>query len=199
MNAIDTTPLGEFRKKARLVTYCALAIAVVFALIAGGLSASAQSSLSSYSYYDYDDDDDYYDDDLYSSSSYADQYQKDSEGASLCFDIAVIAGSITGASALAWIGATLLIANKQTSLASGIAHMPMELVNYTDSTEAPIGSMLSFQSIGDVIVAKDIEGKPVGALNAEFSNRLKSVVAVDNARAIIESYHGERPVIRLTL
>ena len=32
-----------------------------------------------------------------------------------------------------------------------------------------------------------------------FSNRLKSVVAVDNAHAIIESYHGERPVIRLTL
>lgn len=198
MNAIDTTPLGEFRKKARLSTYCALAIAVVFALIAGGLSASAQSSLSSYSYYDYDDDDDDYYDDLYS-SSYADQYQKDAGGASLCFDIAVIAGSITGASALAWIGATLLIANKQTSLASGIAHMPMELADCADSAEAPIGSMLSFQSIGDVIVAKDIEGKSVGALNVEFSNRLKSVVAVDNARAIIESYHGERPVIRLTL
>ena len=33
----------------------------------------------------------------------------------------------------------------------------------------------------------------------DFSNRLRSVVAVDNARAIIESYHGERPVIRLTL
>lgn len=197
MNAIDTTPLGEFRKKARLSTYCALAIAVIFALIAGGLSASAQSSLSSYSYYDYDDDDDYYDD-LYS-SSYADQYQKDAGGASLCFDIAVIAGSITGASALAWIGATLLIANKQTSLASGIAHMPMELADCADSAEAPIGSMLSFQSIGDVIVAKDIEGKSVGALNAEFSNRLRSVVAVDNAHAIIESYHGERPVIRLTL
>lgn len=77
--------------------------------------------------------------------------------------------------------------------------MPMELVDYTDSTEAPIGSMLSFQSIGDVIVAKDIEGKSVGTLNAEFSNRLRSVVAVDSARAIIESYHGERPVIRLTL
>lgn len=197
MNAIDATPLGEFRKKARLATYCALAIAVVFALIAGGLSASAQSSLSSYSYYDYDDDDDYYDD-LYS-SSYADQYQKDSGGASLCFDIAIIAGSITGASALAWIGATLLIANKQTSLASGIANMPMELADCADSAEAPIGSMLSFQSVGDVIVAKDIEGKSVGALNVEFSNRLKSVVAVDNARAIIESYHGERPVIRLTL
>lgn len=197
MNAIDATPLGEFRKKARLATYCALAIAVVFALIAGGLSASAQSSLSSYSYYDYDDDDDYYDD-LYS-SSYADRYQKDAGGASLCFDIAIIAGSITGASALAWIGATLLIANKQTSLASGIAHMPMELADCADSAEAPIGSMLSFQSIGNVIVAKDIEGKSVGALNVEFSNRLKSVVAVDNARAIIESYHGERPVIRLTL
>lgn len=197
MNAIDATPLGEFRKKARLATYCALAIAVVFALIAGGLSASAQSSLSSYSYYDYDDDDDYYDD--LCSSSYADRYQKDAGGASLCFDITIIAGSITGASALAWIGATLLIANKQTSLASGIAHMPMELADCADSAEAPIGSMLSFQSIGNVIVAKDIEGKSVGALNVEFSNRLKSVVAVDNARAIIESYHGGRPVIRLTL
>lgn len=197
MNIIDATPLGEFRKKARLATYCALAIAVVFALIAGGLSASAQSSLSSYSYYDYDDDDDYYDD-LYS-SSYADRYQKDAGGASLCFDIAIIAGSITGASALAWIGATLLIANKQTSLASGIANMPMELTDCADSAEASIGSMLSFQSIGDVIVAKDIEGKSVGALNVEFSNRLRSVVAVDNARTIIESYHGERPVIRLTL
>ncbi len=32
-----------------------------------------------------------------------------------------------------------------------------------------------------------------------FSNRLRSVVAVDNARAIIESYHGKRPLIRLTL
>lgn len=40
----------------------------------------------------------------------------------------------------------------------------------------------------------------VFALNAGgFSNRLRSVVAVDNARAIIESYHGKRPVIRLTL
>ena len=152
MNAIDTTPLGEFRKKARLVTYCALAIAVVFALIAGGLS-------------------------------YADQYQKDSGGASLCFDIAIIAGSITGASALAWIGATLLIANKQTSLASGIAHMPMELTNCADSAEAPIGSMLSFQSIGDVIVAKDIEGKSVGALNVEFSNRLAPLSKATTASA----------------
>lgn len=101
-------------------------------------------------------------------------------------------------SACATLHKQQIIANKQTSLASGIAHMPMELTDCADSAEAPIGSMLSFQSIGDVIVAKDIEGKSVGALNVEFSNRLKSVVAVDNARAIIESYHGERPVIRLT-
>ncbi|MDY4863735.1 hypothetical protein [Collinsella sp. LCP21S3_C7] len=31
-----------------------------------------------------------------------------------------------------------------------------------------------------------------------FPNRLRNLVAVDNASAIVKSYHGEHPVIRLT-
>ena len=42
MNDIENTPLGEFKKNARNVALGTAALAIVFAIAAGGLMASAQ-------------------------------------------------------------------------------------------------------------------------------------------------------------
>ena len=49
MNDIESTPLGEFKKKARTITLGAAALAIVFAVTAGCLMAGAQRNLSRYS------------------------------------------------------------------------------------------------------------------------------------------------------
>ena len=88
----------------------------------------------------------------------------------------------------------LLIANRQTALALNVAQASMELDNVIDGISIPVGSILAFRRENDVVVVTNLEGKPIGALRPEFVGRLKAVVS---ARAIIEGYRGEHPIIRL--
>lgn len=109
MEDIEKTPLGEFRAKAKRVTYIAAACAILLALITAGLSADAQSKYASYlsSYSS-----------LYSSlsSSSLEKYQTAKAGADFCLFATAASGCVTSFSILAWIGANLHIASKRTQL-----------------------------------------------------------------------------------
>lgn len=186
MNDIESTPLGEFKKKARTITLGAAALAIVFAVTAGCLMAGAQRNLSRYSTfssYDFSDSD-----------SYLDDYASDSTNSSLCMYVAAAAGAVAGVASVAWIGSVLLIANRQTAAALSAAQAPMELDDVADDASMPVGSMLAFRRQGDAVVVTDLEGKPVAVLRPEFVGRLK---AVASTRAIVEGYRGEHPIIRL--
>ena len=186
MNDIENTPLGEFKKKARNITLGAVALAIVFAVAAGCLMASAQNNYSRYSTFsDYG---------FGSSDRYLDDYVSDSTGSSLCIYVAVAAAAVAGVASVAWVGSVLLIANRQTALALNVAQASMELDNVIDGISIPVGSILAFRRENDVVVVTNFEGKPIGALRPEFVGRLKAVVS---ARAIIEGYRGEHPIIRL--
>lgn len=186
MNDIENTPLGEFKKKARNITLGAVALAVVFAIAAGCLMASAQSNYSRYSTFsDYG---------FSSSDRYLDDYVSDSTGSSLCMYIAVAAGAVAGVASVAWVGAVLLIASRQTALALNVTQASMELDNVVDGVTMPVGSILAFRRENDVVVVTNLEGKPIATLRPEFVGRLKAVVS---ARAVVEGYRGEHPIIRL--
>lgn len=109
MEDIEKTPLGEFRAKAKRVTYIAAACAILLALITAGLSADAQSKYASYlSNYS----------SLYSSLSSIslEEYQAAKAGADFCLFATAACGCVTSFSILAWIGANLHIASKRTQL-----------------------------------------------------------------------------------
>ena len=214
MKKIDETPLGQFRKKARTVAIASAVVAIVFTVLAGGLYASAQSDYADYlsdnsSDYDFsyldDDDEDYYNTSAYSLASYSSDhayssYQSNSTGATFCMYIGVLASAVAGGSAIAWIGANLLIASKQTELTHEGAEAnlaPMELGSYADAIKPAIGSTIHFKEIEGAIVAFTVLDKPAGALNREFSDRIKRLMKLDKATAIVDSYHGDNPVIRI--
>ena len=187
MNGIESTPLGECKKKACTITLGAAALVIVFsAVIAGCLMAGAQRNLSRYSTfssYDFSDSD-----------SYLDDYASDSTNSSLCMYAAAAAGAVAGVASVAWIGSVLLIANRQTAAALSAAQAPMELDDVADHASMPVGSMLAFRRQGDAVVVTALEGKPVAVLRPELVGRLK---AVASTRAIVEGYRGEHPIIRL--
>ena len=214
MKKIDETPLGQFRKKARTVAIASAVVAIVFAVLAGGLYASAQNDYADYlsgnsSDYDFsyldDDDEDYYSTSAYSLASYSSDrayssYQFNSTGATFCMYIGVLASAVAGVSAIAWIGANLLIANKQTELTYEGAEAnlaPMELDSYADAIKPAIGSTIHFNEIEWAVVAFTVLDKPAGELNREFSDRIKRLVKLDKAVGVVGSYHGDNPVIRI--
>lgn len=227
MQDIESTPLGQFRKKAKMVTLVSAGIAIVLAIIAGASYASAQSSYSDYissssdldSYlsdsYD-DDDDDSYSWSSYTPASYStghsyslasyrsdralSRYQSNSTAATVCLYLAVAASGVTGIAAVAWVGASLLIANKQTVLASqGLAlnRAPMELDDYVGAKKPAIGSTILFKQAGDVLVAKTIFDEPAGTLNKEFAARLMGAGELEKISAVVTTYHGNHPVIEI--
>ncbi len=113
MGDINATPLGKFRKKAKLVTYIALGLGLVFACCAAGLNTKADSSYSSYLTYGTSRS--------YSSltgNSYLEEYQEAKSNADLCTLAFVFAGGVADIAILAWVGANLHIASKKTSVAA---------------------------------------------------------------------------------
>ena len=68
----------------------------------------------------------------------------------------------------------------------------MELDDVADDASMPVGSMLAFCRQGDAVVVTDLGA--VAVLRPEFVGRLK---AVASARAIVEGYRGEHPIVRL--
>ncbi len=113
MEDINATPLGKFRKKAKLVTYIALGLGLVFACCAAGFNTRAESSYSSYLTYSTSRS--------YSSltgNSYLEEYQEAKSNADLCTLAFVFAGGVADIAILAWVGANLHIASKKTSVAA---------------------------------------------------------------------------------
>lgn len=112
MEDINATPLGEFRKKAKLVTYIAIALGVVFACCAAGFNSKAESSYSRYLTYSTSRS--------YSSltgNGYLEEYQEAKSNADLCTLAFVLACGVADIAILAWVGANLHIASKKTQVA----------------------------------------------------------------------------------
>ena len=198
MEAIESTPLGAFRKKAKQITIICAVITVVTAFIAGACYGAAQSSYNDYlngyssssSYLDDDDD--------FSSYDALNSYQTNNSIASLCVFAAIVAGSVSAIGAFAWVGASLLVANKQTHISDAAPiDRSLELAAVDDPAYAPIGSAVSFQSEGDTLIATNASGEKIGLLNAEFTKYVREADKVENVSAFIASYHGDHPVVRI--
>lgn len=192
MNDIDSTPLGQFRKKTVVATLALIAISVVFVIIAVSVQSDAQANYSEYlritSTYESLD-----------GSDYLDKYNDATSTATFCIGISALAISAAVVSGIAWIGTNLLIANKRTVLASHKAiDTPMELGAYIGAVEAPIGSSVAFKEVGDALVAINLAGEPVGVLGKEFTDRIKAADQNETAQAYVISYHGDHPVIEIT-
>ncbi len=165
---------------------------MVFVIIAVSVQSDAQANYSEYlrvtSTYEFLD-----------GSDYLDKYNGATSTATFCIGISALAISAAVVSGIAWIGTNLLIANKRTVLASHKAiDTPMELGAYTGAVEAPIGSCVAFKEVGDVLVATNLAGEPVGALSKEFTDRVKAADQNETAQAYVISYHGDHPVIEIT-
>ena len=192
MNDIDSTPLGQFRKKTVITTLALIVISVVFVIIAISVQSDAQSNYSEYlritSTYEFLD-----------GSAYLDKYNNATSTATFCIGVSALAISAAVVSGIAWIGTNLLIANKRTILAVQKAiDTPMELEACTGAVDAPIGSSITFQEEGDTLVATNLAGEPVGALNKEFADRIKAAEQNETAKAHVTSYRGNHPVIEVT-
>lgn len=192
MDNIEATPLGSFRKKTVITTWVLIAISVILIVIAVAVEADAQSNYAEYqritTTYEFIDGDEY-----------LDKYNSDTSTVTLCTATAVLTTSAAIVSAIAWIGTNLLIANKRTVLATQkTIDKPMELDSYIGAVQAPIGSSITFKEIDDTLVATNAAGEPIGALNKEFSDRIKAADQNDTAKAFIISYHGDHPVIEIT-
>lgn len=192
MNDIDSTPLGQFRKKAVVTTLALIAISVVFVIIAVSVQSDAQINYSEYlrvtSTYEFLD-----------GSDYLDKYNNATSTATFCIGVSALAISAAVVSGIAWIGTNLLIANKRTVLAAHKAiDTPMELGTHTDAAEASIGSSVTFKEVGDTLVAINLAGEPVGTLSKEFTDRIKAADQNETAKAYVISYHGDHPVIEIT-
>ena len=192
MNDIDSTPLGQFRKKTVITTLALIVISVVFVIIAVSVQSDAQSNYSEYlritSTYEFLD-----------GSDYLDKYNNATSTATFCIGVSALAISAAVVSGIAWIGTNLLIANKRTILAVQKAiDTPMELEACTGAVDAPIGSSITFQEEGDTLVATNLVGEPVGALNKEFADRIKAAEQNKTAKAYVTSYRSNHPVIEVT-
>ena len=192
MNEIELTPLGKFRKKTVITTIALVVLTVLLVIVASSAQADAQSNYSEYqritTEYEYIDGDEY-----------LDKYNSATSTVTVCTSAAILSISAAVVSAIAWVGTNLLIANKRTVFASQKAiDKPMELDGYIDAVQAPIGSEVSFKEAGDSLIVTNLNGEPIGALNKEFSDRIKAADQNDTAKAFIISYHDDHPVIEIT-
>ncbi len=130
MEDVKKTPLGEFRGKAKLVTFISSTLVVVFVFIAAGFAATAQSKYSSY---------------LASNSSltstisttYFRSYQSAKSISDVCAAIAAVCGGAASFSIFAWIGANLHIASIRTRMWTSKAEAVSPMPESSSSSSAP--------------------------------------------------------------